>query len=124
MNRKSVGDVYVRASNSLSAEHQRVKMFSILPLLADSTNVIGVKAGTFSPSGSAGVNVYCELALMDGSVQKIMTDGSWKVTDRAAGNWTTVSFNDSSWRNSVVKPYPSIVVRPNFATGRGSWIER
>ncbi len=124
VNGKNVGEVYVRSSNSLSVEHQRIKMFSILPLLTDSSNVIAVEAETFSPSGSAGINVYCELELGDGSVQKIMTDGSWKAADIATGNWTAASFNDSSWTNAVAKPYPSIVVRPNFSTGRGSWMER
>jgi hypothetical protein len=124
VNGKHVGEVYVRSSNSLSIEHQRIKMFNILPLLADSTNVIAVEAETFSPSGPAGVNVYCELELADGSAQKIMTDGTWKVTDNAAGSWTTAPFNDSSWSNAVANPYPSTVVRPNFATGRGSWMER
>ena len=124
VNGKNVGEVYVRSSNSLSVEHQRIKMFSILPLLTDSVNVIAVEAETFSPSGSAGVNVYCELELADGTVQKIMSDGSWKVADGASGNWTAASFNDSSWSNAAVKAFPSIVIRPNFASGRSSWIER
>ena len=124
VNGKNVGEVYVRSSNSLSVEHQRIKMFSILPLLTDSANVIAVEVETFSPSGSAGVNVYCELELADGTVQKIMTDGSWKVADRASGNWTAASFNDSSWSNAAVKVFPSVVIRPNFASGRSSWIER
>ncbi len=124
VNGKDVGEVYVRSSNSLSVEHQRIKVFSILPFLADSMNVIAVEAETFSPSGSAGINVYCELELADSSIQKIMSDGSWKVTDSAAGDWAGAPFNDSSWPNAVAKPYPSIVVRPNFATGRSSWMER
>ena len=124
VNGKNVGEVYVRSSNSLSIEHQRIKMFSIFPLLADSMNVLAVEAETFSPSGSAGINVYCEIELGDSSIQKIMSDGSWKVTDRAVGNWNATSFNDSSWLNAVAKPYPSIVIRPNFATGRSSWMER
>jgi len=124
VNGKSVGEVYVRSSNSLSVEHQRVKMFAILPLLTDSANVISVEGETFSPGGSAGVNIYCELELSDGSVRKIMTDGTWKVTDSVTGNWTAAAFNDSSWSHAVEKPYPSVVIRPNFATGRGSWIER
>jgi hypothetical protein len=124
VNGKIIGEVFVRSSNSLSVEHQRIKMFAMLPLLTDSANVIAVEAETFSPSGSAGVNVYCELELADGSVQKIMTDGSWKVAESATGNWTAASFNDSFWLNAVTKPYPSIVIRPNFSTGRGSWMER
>lgn len=124
VNGKNVGEVYVRSSNSLSVEHQRVKMFDILPLLTDSANVISVEAETFSPSGFAGVNVYCELERADGTVQKIITDGSWKVIDNASGNWTAASFDDSSWLHAAVKPFPSIVIRPNFASGRSSWIER
>ena len=124
VNGKSVGEVNVRSSNSLSVEHQRVKMFAVLPLLTDSANVISVEAETFSSAGSAGVNIYCELELSDGSVRKIMTDGTWKVTESAIGNWTGTAYNDSSWFDAAVNPYPSIVVRPNFATGRGSWIER
>jgi hypothetical protein len=124
VNGKSVGEVYVRRSLSLSIEHQRIKMFNILPMLTDSTNVIAVEAQTFSPAASAGVNIYCELQLPDGSIQKIITNGSWKVSDVSAEKWTMVSFNDSLWLNAAIKPYPLTVVRPNFATGRSSWMER
>jgi len=124
VNGKNVGEVFVRSSNSLSIEQQRIKMFSVLPLLTDSTNVIAVEAETFSPSCSAGVNVYCELECADGSVQKIISDGSWKVSDSTTGTWTAAFFNDSSWLHAVAKPYPSVIVRPNFATGRSSWMER
>jgi hexosaminidase len=124
VNGKSVGEVYVRSSNSLSVEHQRIKMFDILPLLTDSANDISVESETFTPSGSAGINIYCELGFADGSVQKLMTDGLWKVADSPSGNWTATAFNDSSWSNAAVRPFPSIVIRPNFAAGRNSWIER
>ncbi|MGA7161472.1 MAG: family 20 glycosylhydrolase [Bacteroidota bacterium] len=124
VNGRSVGEVYVRSSNSLSIEHERIKMFSILPLLNDSMNIIAAEAETFAPSGSAGINIYCELELADSSIEKIISDGSWKVAENATGNWTEASFNDSSWVNAAPKPYPCIVVRPNFATGRSSWMER
>ena len=124
VNGKSVGEVYVRRSLSLSIEHQRIKMFNILPMLTDSANVIAVETQTFSPTGSAGVNIYCELQPAEGSAQKIISDGSWKVTDASTEGWMTPSFNDSSWLNAVTKPYPLSIVRPNFANGRGSWIER
>jgi len=124
VNGKSVGEVYARPSNSLSVEHQRIKLFSVLPMLNDSSNCIAVEAETFSPDGSAGINLYCELELANGSVQKIMTDGSWKVSDSAAGNWTSAVYNDSSWTGAAVIPFPAVIVRPNFAAGRVSWIER
>ncbi len=124
INGKSTGEVYVRASNSLSAEQERVRVFAILPLLTDSVNVIAAEAETFSPSGSAGVNIYCELERADGSVEKIMSDATWKVAEAVKGSWAGAAFIDSSWTNAAVQPYPSIVIRPSFATGRGSWIER
>jgi hypothetical protein len=124
VNGKNAGEVYVRRSLSLSLEHQRIKMFNILPLLGDSVNVIAVEAQTFSPTGSAGINIYCELELADGSVQKIMTDSTWKVADAAVDKWVATAFNDSSWLNAAPKTYPFTVVRPNFATGRSSWMER
>jgi hypothetical protein len=124
VNEKNAGEVYVRRSLSLSLEHQRIKTLNILPLFGDSVNVIAVEAQTFSPGGSAGINIYCELELADGSIQKIMTDSTWKVADTAAEKWVAAAFNDSSWLNAAPKIFPYTVVRPNFATGRSSWMER
>jgi hypothetical protein len=61
------------------------------------------------------------LELADGSIQKIMTDSTWKVADAEV---VATSFNDSSWLTAVPKIFPFTVVRPNFATGRSSWMER
>ncbi len=124
VNGRIAGEVFARRSLSLSLEHQRIKTFNILPLLSDSVNVIAVEAQTFSPASSAGINIYCELELTDGSIQKIMTDSTWKVADIAIEKWTTTPFDDSSWLNAAPQTYPFTVVRPNFATGRSSWMER
>jgi len=124
VNGHEVGEVYVRRSNSLSAEHQRIKMFNILPLLTESTNVITAEAQDFSVAGSAGLNIYGELRFADGSIQKIMSDSTWNVSASVGSQWKNVSFDDSSWQNAVVKPYPYAVDRPDFATGRPSWIEQ
>lgn len=124
VNGHDVGEVYVRRSNSLSAEHQRIKMFNILPLLTESKNVITAEAQDFSVAGSAGLNIYGELRFADGSIQKIKSDSTWKVSASAGSQWKSVSFDDSSWQNAVVKLYPYAVDRPDFATGRASWIEQ
>jgi hexosaminidase len=123
VNAHFVGEVYARRSNSLSAEYQRIRTFNILSLLNDTANVIAVEAQDFSTTGSAGVNIYCELQRPDGSVQTLMTDTTWKVSDAATGAWQGASFDDSHWTNSVTKPYPYTIVRPDFASGRNSWIE-
>ncbi len=124
VNGHEVGEVYVRRSNSLSAEHQRIKMFDVLPFLTEATNVITAEALDYSAAGSAGLNIYGELRFADGSIQKIKSDTSWKVSASVGSLWKSVSFNDSSWQSAVVKQYPYTVDRPDFATGRASWIEQ
>jgi hexosaminidase len=124
VNDKRVGEVYARRSLSLTEEHQRVKVFDILPLLRDAANCITVEVQNFSPAGSAGVNIYCEFETKDGAVQKLPTDSSWKVSEKPVQGWKNASFNDSSWVNAAAKPFGWTIVRPNFAAGRGSWIER
>jgi hexosaminidase len=124
VNDREVGEVYVRRSNSLSAEHQRIKAFNILPFLTESTNVITAEAQDFSVSGSAGLNIYGEVRFSDGSIRKIISDTTWKVSASIGPQWTSVSFDDSSWPHAVAKPYPYSIDRPDFATGRPSWIEQ
>jgi hypothetical protein len=124
VNGNFVGEVSARRSLSLGVESQRVKIFDVTKFLNDSTNVFAVEAHNYSPAGSAGVNVYCELALTDSSVQKIMSDSTWKASDVAPDGWMMPSFNDSTWVNAVVMQYPSVIVRPNFSEGRTSWIEQ
>ena len=124
VNGHDVGEVYVRRSNSLSAEHQRIKTFNILTLLTESKNVITAEAQDFSVAGSAGLNIYGELRFDDGSIQKIISDSTWKVSASIGFQWKNVSFDDSLWRNAVVKAYPYAVDRPDFVTGRASWIEQ
>ncbi|HTR81343.1 MAG TPA: glycoside hydrolase family 20 zincin-like fold domain-containing protein [Bacteroidota bacterium] len=124
VNGREAAEVYVRRSNSLSAEHQRIKVVDILPFLTDSANVITADAQNFITPNSAGVNIYCELKFSDGSVKKIMSDSTWKTADVEYQGWMAVSFDDSSWPNAMTKVYPYTIIRPNFATGRSSWIER
>ncbi len=124
INGKPAGEVYVRRSNSLSIETQRIKLIDILPLLNDSVNVLAVEAQSFEPASSAGINIYCELQFMDGTVRTLMSDSTWRVSDVIMENWSAVSFVDSSWSSAAAKAYPLTIVRPNFEAGRSSWIER
>jgi hexosaminidase len=124
VNGHEIGEVYVRRSNSISAEHQRIKMFDILPLLKESNNVICAEAWDYSVAGSAGMNLYAELRLADGSTKKIASDSTWRVSPTTGDQWKAISFDDSTWRRAVTKPYPYTVDRPDFLTGRASWIEQ
>lgn len=125
VNGKEAGEVYARRSLSLTEEHQRVKVVDILPLLSESgANVLTVDVKNFSPNGSAGVNIFVEFTSRDGSVSKLRTDSTWKVSERPEEGWKTAAFNDAGWLNAAPKPYGFTIVEPNLAAGRASWIER
>lgn len=123
VNGAEVGEVSARRSLSLIVEHERIKQWSIMPLLRQGTNVITVEAANYNRFGSAGVNVYLELR--NGSVTgKILSDSTWTVSEQADPAWRMAEYSDKSWRAAQAKPYPFPVVRPNFETGRLSWIEQ
>jgi hypothetical protein len=124
VNGHEVGEVYVRRTNSLSAEHQRIKMFNILSLLTESKNVITAEAQDYSVAGSAGLNICGEMRFGDGSIQKINSDSTWKVSAMVGPQWKSISFDDSSWQHAIIRSYPYTVDRPDFVTGRPSWIEQ
>jgi hypothetical protein len=124
VNGKPVGQVAGRRSLSLLVEHQRVKIFDIAPLLVDSVNIIAVEVENFAPTGSAGVNVYAEIQNNDEKIVRIMTDSTWKTDATAADGWKEKNFVDEQWKSAAVRAYPNPVTKPDFATGRASWIER
>jgi hexosaminidase len=124
VNGTAIGEVYARRSLSLTEEHQRVKVFDILPLLTDSVNVVTVDVQNYAPTGSAGINIYCEFETKDGAVRQLVTDSTWRVSEKPEAGWTSASFNDAAWTSAAAKTYGWTIVRPNFATGRASWIER
>lgn len=131
INGNELGEVYARRSLSLTVEHQRVRVWHLSGQLRKGANVVAIEANTYdtSPSqwqfvGTAGFNVYGELQFSNKTSMKLVSDSTWKVSDVAADGWNSPEFNDANW--SLAKPidYPLPVIRPNFATGRLSWIER
>ncbi|HTX19635.1 MAG TPA: glycoside hydrolase family 20 zincin-like fold domain-containing protein [Bacteroidota bacterium] len=124
LNGTVLGEVYVRRSNSLSLEKERVKLFDVLHMLKDTSNTLGIEVESYEPGSSAGTNVYAEFRLADGSVRTLMSDSTWSVSENPGPNWLTSSGVDSTWRSAAAKPLPMTIVKPNFEAGRGSWIER
>lgn len=124
LNGTFLGELYARRSNSLSTEYKRIKVLDILPFLRKGSNIIAVEAEEFSPGGSAGVNIYGELRGQDSSVFKLLTDTTWKATVTPPAAWKSDSVDETGWKNAVVKTYPYTVVRPDFESGRSSWIEQ
>ncbi|MGH2566831.1 MAG: glycoside hydrolase family 20 zincin-like fold domain-containing protein [Bacteroidota bacterium] len=124
VNGKEVGEIFARRSLSLIVEHHRVKAWDITPHLLQGDNLFAVEATGYEQFSSGGVNVYAELLHSDSSLQTVVTDSTWNVTDQASPGWQNQGQSDSAWRKAVVKPYPLPVIRPNFSAGRSSWIER
>lgn len=122
VNGAEVGEVYARRSLSLIVEHSRMKMWDIASLLKQGDNVIAVEAVNYSERGSAGVNIYMELQ-SGTAIARVLTDSTWKVSDTPAEGWKTLPLNGANFRQAMPRPYTSPVIRPNFESGRLSWIE-
>ena len=123
VNGTDVGELYARRSPSLVVEHQRVKIWDIAPMLRVGENVMSVEAVNYDRFGSAGVNIYGELRTGT-ELAKILSDTSWEVTKKPLGNQSDPSGIGQGWLPASPKPYPYLVVKPDFGTGRVSWIER
>jgi hypothetical protein len=119
-----LGELYARRSNSLSTEYQRIRVFDIFPLLRKTTNVIAAEAENFTPGEPGGINIYGELRGRNSGLLKITSDTTWKVTTAPPAAWTGDSVDNTGWRHAGVKAYPYTVVRPDFESGRSSWIEQ
>lgn len=121
-----VGEVFARRSLSLTVENQRAKIFDILPLLKDSLNTIAVESQSFGSSSSAGTNIYAECVGIDGNVDTLMSDATWKVSAERFPQWNESATADTSalWMNAKIIKYPTPIVQPNLTTGRTSWYER
>jgi hypothetical protein len=123
VNGKELGEVYARRSLSLLVEHQRVKMWEAGPLLKPGENILAVEVANYNRFGSAGVNVYGEIRMPQGTM-KILTDSTWSVATSVPDGWNVTNVPGSGWMGAVAKPYPYEVIAPNFENGRLSWIER
>jgi len=122
VNGKELGEIFARRSLSLIVEHQRVRLWHLAGLLRKGLNVIAIESVNYDPFGSAGLNVYAELQA--GGKSLVLSDSTWKVSDRAPEGWNMPGFDDATWLSAKPVPYPAPVIRPNFVSGRLSWIER
>jgi hypothetical protein len=123
VNGNEIGEVVARRSLSLVVEHQRVKAWDVARYLQPGLNVIAVEAANYDVTGSAGVNVYGEF-IGDSMNVSIVSDSTWKASATASEGWNRAGTDDGDWEAAIVRPHATPVVRPNFATGRLSWIER
>lgn len=123
VNGSEVGELTARRSPSLFVEHHRVKIWDITSLLRAGENVFIVDAANYDRFGSAGVNVYAELQV-GAQLVKLSSDTTWEVMSQPTGERNPAQGTTAEWRAAVPRSYPYLVVKPNFGTGRVSWIER
>jgi putative heme-binding domain-containing protein len=63
-------------------------------------NVIAVKA--YNADGPAGLLVSLELETPKQGSNRVVTDASWRVSDKAAKGWNEVDFADADWKKATV----------------------
>ncbi len=124
VNETEVGEVAARPSLSLIVEHQRVKAWDVSRYLRAGKNIVAVEVANYDEPGSAGFNLYGELTFRDGTTRTLLSDSTWTVSPHLQQGWNGLAFDDRGWEYAAAKQFPLPVVRPNFASGRLSWIER
>ena len=123
VNGTDVGELYARRSPSLVVEHQRVRIWDITSLVRVGENMITIEAVNYDRFGSAGVNIYAELRTGT-NLAKMLSDATWEVASESLGSRNDSLGDGRTWLPATPKQYPYLVVKPDFGTGRVSWIER
>ncbi len=138
VNGKKIGTACLTPGWTSYDKRIQYQTYDVTDLLKDGRNAIGVTLGNGWYRGNIGFNgqtdVYGKnLALLfqmqiiyeDGSVQQIISDGSWRSSTGAIVNseiyhgetydarlekkgWTMPGFNDADWSEIILKDYPVI----------------
>jgi len=109
-----VDEVYTRRSLSLVTEYGRIKLIDVAKYLRKGENTIMVESENYNRTGWAGCNIIAEI-----------TSSNSKMEIKSDETWQAQSFQDNAnWKNAASREYTLIVIEPDFATKRASWIER
>lgn len=123
VNGVEIGEVSARRSLSLIVETKRVQVWDVTSFLRQGANAIAVEARNYNRGGSAGFNLYGEITIND-STFTLLSDSTWTVSDSPPSGWNQGTFLTQPSVQAVAKLYPLTVIKPNFKTGRSSWIEQ
>lgn len=134
VNGKQVGEQFARRNLSAPVNPKLLAVYDIKPLLRAGENVVAVEArnyGTTSPElepggpeRSGGFHLYGELRDAEGQVQPILSDDSWKVTDKEASDWNQPRFDDAAWPAAQADPKPTVwITYPDFDKGLRGYSE-
>ncbi len=93
--------VYVNGKQVLShGEWQNPQRANVKAALKPGANLIAVEGG--NQGGPAALYVQLDVQFKDGSVQRLVTDGSWRTSLSASGNWQTVATDAKPWAAAKV----------------------
>ncbi len=128
VNGTPIGEQFARRNLSAPVNPKLLAVYDIRPHLRAGENVIAVDAreyGTINPElepggpeGSGGFHLYGEIRDREGKVQPIVSDATWKVSDRELADWNRPGFDDHDWPAAQTDPQPTVwVTYPDFAKG-------
>jgi hexosaminidase len=132
VNGTPIGEQFARRNLSAPVNPKLLAVYDIKPQLRPGENVIAIDArdyGTANPElepggpvRSGGFHLYGEIRDVEGKMQPITSDASWKVSDREQTGWNRPGFDDRGWRSAQGDPKPTVwVTYPDFSKGlRGS----
>jgi alpha-L-rhamnosidase len=151
INGKRVGDQVLDPPPSQYNKTAFSRSFDVTPLLSEGSNAIGVELGRSyfaSPAPQQATDLgeamfgmakaqwwqeprllaQLDITLQNGTTQRIVTDGSWKIADgptrdalyygeihdarKAIPGWTEPSYDDASWESAPEQPAPTEKVVP------------
>lgn len=126
VNGTPVGEQFARRNLSAPVNPKLLAVYDIKPLLRQGENVIAVDAHNYGtiqpelepggPERSGGFHLYGEIRDSGGKLQPIVSDASWKVSDKEAKNWNQPGYDDSAWPQAKGDPKPSVwVTYPDFS---------
>ncbi|WP_437187936.1 c-type cytochrome [Planctomicrobium sp. SH668] len=81
-------------------EWKELPVAEVLPHLIKGKNVLAIQGQ--NEGGIAAVIAVLRLRMKNGEIVEIKTDGSWKGTENAPGNWREAGFDDSPWKPVTV----------------------
>ncbi|MHA1998738.1 MAG: glycoside hydrolase family 20 zincin-like fold domain-containing protein [Promethearchaeota archaeon] len=119
VNGKEIGQAKANYAQGAPVLSHRCEYWGIDNLRAGK-NVIAVKNTNFM-KGRPILNVYIEVHMKDGTVKKIISDGTWKATDELVDGWQDVGYDSNSWSNCKVLGVPPKIMgeisKPRFKLG-------
>ncbi len=79
-------------------DFRRAERYEVARYLKPGRNVIAVQA--FNADGPGGLLVEMRLRMPNGTTRWVVSDGEWKVTRDASGNWHSLDADDSLWQRA------------------------